>query len=236
MNANLYALFAPSSPSAASPACSTGRADPPVRSARRGVCALCARAGRAGCVPATGSPCRSRSTGRRSRSTSRACAPGFVYLPLNTGYPKARARVLLRRRRAARHRLPARARGADRRAGVRRRDGHARQRAATVARTGRRARDIRGGAAPDDLAAILYTSGTTGARRARCSPTATSRRTRDAGQGVGLHARRRAAARAADLPRPRAVRRDALRAAAVRACFPAEFDARVARCCRARRC
>ena len=57
-------------------------------------------------VPATASPCRSTRTGRRSRSTSAACAPGLIYLPLNTALPACRARLLLRRREAARRRLP----------------------------------------------------------------------------------------------------------------------------------
>ena len=57
-----------------------------------------------------------------------------------------------------------------------------------------------------------------------------------AGRGVGVHARRRAAACAADLPRARAFRRDPLRAAVRRApALAAEIRraARSSRCCRA---
>ena len=56
-----------------------------------------------------------------------------------------------------------------------------------------------------------------GARRARCSPTPTWPATRSRSTTLAVPSRRRAAARAADLPRPRPVRRRALRAARRRA-------------------
>ena len=86
---------------------------------------------------------------------------GLVYLPLNTAYQKSELALFLRGREAARHRVqqrpPRRRGGAGRRCdrahdrgGRRPRDGVRRAAFATVRRT------------PDDLATILYTSGTTG--------------------------------------------------------------------------
>ena len=61
----------------------------PLRRARAGVGAPRERAR---CTPdadrAIASPCRPISTGRCSRSILPACAPGLVYLPLNTAYRK----------------------------------------------------------------------------------------------------------------------------------------------------
>ena len=65
-----------------------------------------------------------------------------------------------------------------------------------------------------DLAAILYTSGTTGRPRAPCCRTRTSPQRARARGDLAVHGRRRAAARAADLPHARPVRgdeRDAVR-------------------------
>ena len=91
---------------------------------------------------------------------------GLVYLPLNTGYQRAELALLLRRREAARHRLPRRKRcGIDRDA-RRRRDGADARRATAASCSTARATSRRTfetvASRPDDLAAILYTSGTTG--------------------------------------------------------------------------
>ena len=163
-----------------------------------------------------------RPRGGAGRQVERGAVPLSRLRARRRGVPAAqpglhagRARVFHRRRRAGagrRRARPARgdggACGEDRRA---RRDaglaGDGTLPALACSRRRAAWRDVERG--PDDLAAMLYTSGTTGRPKgAMLTPRESALQRRGAGRGVALHAGRRADPRAADLPHARPVRGD----------------------------
>ncbi len=151
-----------------------------------------------------------------ARSLSRLPARGLRLPASEHRLSAQRAVAFLRRRRAARHRLPARGRRGDRRAGARRHGADAGRRRRLAggagARAARRLRHRRARAGrPRRTALHLGHDGPVEGRHAH-PPQPRVERT-DAGRAMGLHPRRRPAARAADLPRARPLRRRALHAA-----------------------
>ena len=142
---------------------------------------------------------------------------GLVYLPLNTGYQKSELQFFFDDATAARHRLPpgdAR-HGGDAGAATRRCSRSMRTAAncATARAASPRAFETRL-SRPDDLAAILYTSGTTGrSKGASLTHRNLASNALALVEAWGFTRGDVAAARVADLPRARALRRDPLRAA-----------------------
>ena len=169
MNANLYALVEAHFAAAAGSAVPSDARRPgdPLRRLADAIGTARERAGSApAACPATASPCRSTSTGRCWRSISRACGQDSSTCRSTSATRRPSSQFFLRRRRAARRRLPARIAWHRR---------HARRHEATVltidANSGGELLDRAAAEAaqfetvmsrPDDLAAILYTSGTTG--------------------------------------------------------------------------
>ena len=219
-----------------------GRSGRPLRPSRRRFGAHRPRADRRRVrVRAIASPCRSTSPGRSLALYLACLRAGLVYLPLNTGYQRseldyffddAKPRVarLLPGPLGVVEALAARRDGPD---------------------AGRERGDLLERAA--DRPATFDTSSTSAGRPCRDplhvrhdrslegrdahAPQSRVERA-DAGRALGIHARRRAAARAADLSRAWPVRRAALRAPVGRADAVARRNStprKSARCCRARR-